>query len=261
MRPTDGRYGENPYRLGHYYQYQVVIKPSPPDIQDVYLRSLVALGIDLAKHDVRFVEDNWEGPTLGAWGLGWEVWIDGMEATQFTYFQQLGGVDLDPITVELTYGLERLAMYLQGVESVYDLVWSRWDEGGTPVTVTYGDVYRENEREFSRYNFEVADTDLLYRHFREYEAEALRCLDARLPIPAYDHVLKCSHAFNMLDARGVISVTDRTSHIARVRDLARKVAALYLDVTGDGRAPGGDAAAGETPAGDAGESASGEAGA
>ena len=183
---------------------------------------------------MRFVEDNWEGPTLGAWGQGWEVWVDGMEATQFTYFQQLGGVDLDPITVELTYGLERLAMYLQGVDSVYDLVWSTWEEDGRMVTVTYGDVYHENERESSRYNFEVADTELLYRHFREHEAEAGRCLEARLPIPAYDHVLKCSHAFNMLDARGVISVTDRTMHIGRVRDLARKVATLYLDVTADG---------------------------
>ncbi len=234
MRPTDGRYGENPYRLGHYYQYQVVIKPSPADIQDVYLRSLEALGIVLVEHDVRFVEDNWEGPTLGAWGQGWEVWVDGMEATQFTYFQQLGGFDLDPITIEITYGLERLAMYLQGVDSVYDLVWSRWDEDGEEHVVTYGDVYQENEREFSRYNFEVADTEMLYRHFREHEAEALRIIEARLPIPAYDHVLKCSHAFNMLDARGVISVTDRTAHIARVRDLARKVAGLYLEVVGDG---------------------------
>lgn len=235
MRPADGRYGENPYRAGHYYQYQVVIKPSPADIQDVYLRSLEALGIVLAEHDVRFVEDNWEGPTLGAWGQGWEVWVDGMEATQFTYFQQLGGFDLDPITIELTYGLERLAMYLQGVDSMYDLVWSRWEEDGVEHVVTYGDVYKENEREFSHYNFEVADTEMLYRHFREYEAEALRCIDARLPIPAYDHVLKCSHAFNMLDARGVISVTDRTAHIARVRDLARKVAGLYLEVVGDER--------------------------
>ncbi len=232
MRPADGRYGENPYRLGHYYQYQVVIKPSPADIQDVYLQSLVALGIDLREHDVRFVEDNWEGPTLGAWGLGWEVWIDGMEATQFTYFQQLGGFDLDPITVELTYGLERLAMYLQGVDSVFDLIWSQWEEAGETVTITYGDVYRENERQFSHYNFEVADTDMLYRHFREYEVEAERCLGARLPLPAYDLVLKCSHAFNMLDARGVISVTDRTMHIGRVRDLARKTADLYLEVVG-----------------------------
>ena len=244
MRPTDGRYGENPYRLGHYYQYQVVIKPSPPDIQDLYLQSLVALGIDLREHDVRFVEDNWEGPTLGAWGQGWEVWIDGMEATQFTYFQQLGGFDLDPITVELTYGLERLAMYLQSVDSVFDLVWSEWEENGESVTITYRDVYQENERQFSRYNFEVADTDMLYRHFREYEAEAERCLAAGLPLPAYDHVLKCSHAFNMLDARGVISVTDRTAHISRVRDLARKTAGLYLDVVGSGETgtvPGSDA--------------------
>jgi glycyl-tRNA synthetase alpha chain len=198
----------------------------------VYLQSLVALGIDLGEHDVRFVEDNWEGPTLGAWGLGWEVWIDGMEITQFTYFQQLGGFDLDPITVELTYGLERLAMSLQGVDSVFDIVWSQWQESdGSLQTVTYGDVYRENEREFSTYNFEIADTDMLSRHFREYEAEAEKCLAARLPIPAYDFVLKCSHAFNMLDARGVISVTDRTMHIGRVRDLARKVAQLYLEVT------------------------------
>jgi len=233
MRPADGRYGENPYRLGHYFQYQVVIKPSPPDIQDVYLQSLEALGIPLAQHDVRFVEDNWEGPTLGAWGLGWEVWIDGMEATQFTYFQQLGGVDLDPITVELTYGLERLAMYLQGVDSVFDLVWSRWSEDGRTVTVTYGDVYRENEREFSAYGFEVSDPDMLQRHFREYETEAGRCIDAGLPLPAYDYVLKCSHTFNLLDARGVVSVTERTAYIGRVRDLARRVAALYLDVTGE----------------------------
>ncbi len=231
MRPADGRYGENPYRLGHYFQYQVVVKPSPTDIQAIYLDSLTALGVDLAGHDVRFVEDNWEGPTLGAWGLGWEVWIDGMEATQFTYFQQLGGFDLDPITVELTYGLERIAMYLQGVDSVFDVVWSRWEEAdGSRQTVTYGDVYRENEREFSRYAFETADTKMLSRHFREYGAEAERCLDERLPLPAYDHVLKCSHTFNLLDARGVISVTDRTAHIARVRDLARKVARLYLEV-------------------------------
>ena len=230
-RPKDGRYGENPNRLQHYYQYQVVIKPSPPDIQDVYLQSLVALGIELRKHDIRFVEDNWEGPTLGAWGQGWEVWADGMEITQFTYFQQLGGFDCDPVTIELTYGLERIAMYLQGVDSMYDIVWARWTEpdGGERV-VTYGDVYRENEREFSRYNFELADTDMLFRHFREYEDEAERCLAARLPIPAYDYVLKCSHVFNLLDARGVISVTDRTAHIASVRDLARKVAALYLEV-------------------------------
>ena len=180
---------------------------------------------------MRFVEDNWEGPTLGAWGQGWEVWADGMEITQFTYFQQLGGFDCDPVTIELTYGLERIAMYLQGVDSVYDIVWSRWTEpDGSQRVVTYGDVYQENEREFSRYNFEVSDADMLFRHFREFETEAQRCLDARLPIPAYDYVLKCSHAFNMLDARGVISVTDRTAHIASVRDLARKVAGLYLEI-------------------------------
>jgi glycyl-tRNA synthetase alpha chain len=244
MRPADGRYGENPYRLGHYYQYQVVIKPSPPDIQDVYLRSLEALGVNLAEHDVRFVEDNWEGPTLGAWGLGWEVWIDGMEATQFTYFQQLGGIDLDPITVELTYGLERIAMYLQGVDSVFDIVWSRWrDPDGRLVTVTYGDVFKENEREFSTYGFEVSDAGMLMRHFRECEAETERCIAACLPLPAYDYVLKCSHAFNLLDARGVISVTERTLYIARVRDLARGVAELYLRVTGE-RETGADAATG-----------------
>ena len=235
-RPADGRYGENPFRSGHYFQYQVVIKPSPADIQDLYLQSLEALGIDLRRHDVRFVEDNWEGPTLGAWGQGWEVWADGMEITQFTYFQQLGGFDCDPVTIELTYGLERIAMYLQGVDSMYDIVWSRWAEpapggrGEVERVVTYGDVYRENEREFSAYNFEVADAAMLFRHFREYEAEAERCLQARLPIPAYDYVLKCSHTFNLLDARGVISVTDRTAHIGSVRDLARKVAALYLEV-------------------------------
>ena len=229
MRPTDGRYGENPYRLGHYFQYQVVIKPSPPDIQDIYLQSLVSLGIDLARHDVRFVEDNWEGPTLGAWGQGWEVWADGMEITQFTYFQQLGGFDLDPITIELTYGLERIAMYLQGVDSVYDIVWSRWDEDGTPVTITYGDVYRENERQFSRYNFEIADTEMLYRHFDEYEAEADRCLARggpahprlRLRAQVQPHLQPARRARR--DQRH-----DRTAYIARVRDLARKVAALYL---------------------------------
>jgi glycyl-tRNA synthetase alpha chain len=247
MRPADGRYGANPYRLGHYFQYQVVIKPSPADIQDRYLASLEALGIELAAHDIRFVEDNWEGPTLGAWGQGWEVWADGMEITQFTYFQQLGGIDLDPITIELTYGLERIAMYLQGVESVFDIVWSQWEEeGGALHSVTYGDVYRENERQFSTYGFELADTDMLYRHFREYEAEARRCIAARLPGPAYDHVLKCSHTFNLLDARGVISVTDRTAHIARVRDLARAVARLYLEVEGERAGGGAQPAASET---------------
>jgi glycyl-tRNA synthetase alpha chain len=220
IRPTDGRYGENPYRLGHYYQYQVLLKPSPSDVQELYLASLEAIGIDPSQHDTRFVEDNWEGPTLGAWGTGWEVWIDGMEVTQFTYFQQAGGIDLDPISVELTYGLERLAMYLQGVDSAYDVVWSPG--------VTYGDVYRENERQFSTYNFEVADVDLVLSQFQAGEAECRRCLDAGLPLPAYDQVLRCSHAFNVLDARGAISVTERVAYIARVRNLARAVAQAYV---------------------------------
>ncbi|MHB9053100.1 MAG: glycine--tRNA ligase subunit alpha [Thermoleophilia bacterium] len=220
IRPTDGRYGENPYRLSHYYQFQVILKPAPEDVQDIYLNSLVELGVDLAAHDVRFVEDDWEGPTLGAWGLGWEVWIDGMEATQFTYFQQVGGIDLNPVSVELTYGLERIAMYLQKKDSVFDLVWS----GG----VTYGDVYQKNEAQWSRYNFDVADTGLLFSHFADYEQECERCLAAGLPLPAYDYVLKCSHAFNLLDSRGVISVTDRTGYIARVRNLARRCAEMYL---------------------------------
>jgi len=232
-RPKDGRYGDNPNRLQHYYQYQVVLKPSPPDILELYIGSLEALGIDPKAHDIRLVEDDWENPTLGAWGLGWEVWLNGMEVTQFTYFQQVGGINCKPITGEITYGIERLAMYLQGVDSVFDIVWSRWEEAdGSLQTVTYGDVYRENEREFSTYSFEIAETDMLSKHFREYEVEAGRCLAARLPIPAYDYVLKCSHVFNMLDARGVISVTDRTMHIGRVRDLARKVAGLYLEVAG-----------------------------
>ena len=236
-RPADGRYGENPYRLGHYYQYQVVIKPSPADIQDVYLRSLEALGIDLAEHDVRFVEDNWEGPTLGAWGQGWEVWVDGMEITQFTYFQQLGGFDLDPITIEITYGLERLAMYLQGVDSVYDIVWSRWDGArrrastSSPTATSTRRTSASSAATTSRSPTPTCCT-ATSASTRPRRSAAI---EARLPIPAYDYVLKCSHAFNMLDARGVISVTDRTAHIARVRDLARKVAGLYLEVVGDGR--------------------------
>ena len=220
IRPTDGRYGENPYRLGHYYQYQVVVKPCPDDIQDVYLASLEHLGIELAKHDVRFVEDDWESPTLGAWGLGWEVWIDGMECTQFTYFQQVGGIDLDPPSVELTYGTERLAMYLQGVNNVFDLEWVPG--------VTYGDVYRRNEAQWSVYHFELADVPLLQRHFVDYERECERCLERGLTRPAYDFVLKTSHVFNLLDARGAISVTERTGYIARVRNLARKVAEAYV---------------------------------
>jgi len=225
IRPTDGRYGENPYRLGHYYQYQVILKPCPENIQDLYLASLEHLGIDLAKHDVRFVEDDWESPTLGAWGLGWEVWIDGMECTQFTYFQQVGGIDLDPISVELTYGTERLAMYLQGIESAYDLEWVPG--------VSYGDVYRKSEAQWSVYNFELADTTLLQKSFTDYESECRSCLERGLTRPAYDFVLKTSHMFNLLDARGAISVTERTGYIARVRNLARKVAEAYVAELGE----------------------------
>ncbi len=229
IRPTDGRYGENPYRLGHYYQYQVILKPCPDNIQDLYLASLEHLGIDLSKHDVRFVEDDWESPTLGAWGLGWEVWIDGMECTQFTYFQQVGGIDLDPTSVELTYGTERLAMYLQGKDNVYDLEWVPG--------VTYGDVYKRSEAQWSEYNFELADISLLQKSFADYERECERCLERGLTRPAYDFVLKTSHMFNLLDARGAISVTERTGYIARVRNLARKVAEGYsaeLAPAGDG---------------------------
>jgi glycyl-tRNA synthetase len=223
IRPTDGRYGENPYRLGHYYQYQVILKPCPDNVQDLYLASLEHLGIDLAKHDVRFVEDDWESPTLGAWGLGWEVWIDGMECTQFTYFQQVGGIDLDPPSVELTYGTERLTMYLQGIDNVFDLEWV--------AGVTYGDVYKANEAQWSVYNFDLADISLLQRSFADYERECERCLEKGLARPAYDFVLKASHAFNLLDARGAISVTERTGYIARVRNLARKVAEAYVEQT------------------------------
>ncbi len=220
-RPKDGRYGENPNRLQHYYQYQVALKPSPADIQERYLASLAALGIDAAEHDIRFVEDDWESPTLGAWGLGWEVWLDGMEVTQFTYFQEVGSLPCKPVLGEITYGLERLAMYLQGKASVYDLVW-------TP-GVSYGDVYHQNEVEQSRYNFELANTELLTRHFGEFEAEARRLIEAQCTLPAYERVLQCSHAFNLLDARGAISVTERAAYIARVRALARAVAQAYYD--------------------------------
>ena len=220
-RPKDGRYGENPNRLQHYYQYQVVMKPSPADIQERYLASLAALGIDAKEHDIRFVEDDWESPTLGAWGLGWEVWLDGMEVTQFTYFQQVGGLDCKPVLGEITYGLERLAMYLQGKESIYDLVW-------TP-GVTYGDVYHQNEVEQSRYNFELSNPEMLFRHFGEFEAEAKRLIEAQCVLPAYEMVLKSSHAFNLLDARGAISVTERAAYIGRVRALARAVAQAYYD--------------------------------
>ena len=225
-RPTDGRYGENPNRLQHYYQFQVVIKPSPDNIQELYLGSLKELGMDPTIHDIRFVEDNWENPTLGAWGLGWEVWLNGMEVTQFTYFQQVGGFECDPVPSEVTYGLERLAMYVQGVDSVYDIVWSRGDDG---LEFTYGDVFLENEREFSAYNFEVADTDMLFGEFDRYEAECNRVLAAGLPLPAYDYVLKCSHAFNLLDARGVISATERMGYILRVRTIAKACCASYLE--------------------------------
>jgi glycyl-tRNA synthetase alpha chain len=219
-RPTDGRYGENPNRLQHYYQFQVILKPSPDDVQDLYLDSLRAIGIEPAEHDVRFVEDDWESPTLGAWGLGWEVWLNGMEVTQFTYFQAVGGIECRPVPAEITYGLERLAMYIQGVNSVYDLTWV---DG-----VSYGDVFLRNEFEYSTYNFEVADVQMLFGLFDTYEAESRRTLAAGLVLPAYDYVLKCSHAFNLLDARGAIAVTERTGFIARVRALAKACAEAYV---------------------------------
>ncbi len=220
-RPKDGRYGDNPNRLQHYYQYQVVLKPSPGELQELYLGSLRSLGIDPRKNDIRFVEDDWESPTLGAWGLGWEVWLNGMEVTQFTYFQQVGGLDCKPVLGELTYGLERLAMYLQGKESVFDLVWV---DG-----VTYGNVYHQNEVEQSRYNFELADAGMLFQHFGQFESEAKRLMEAQCTLPAYEMVLRCSHAFNLLDARGAISVTERAAYIGRVRNLARLVAQAYFE--------------------------------
>jgi glycyl-tRNA synthetase alpha chain len=224
-RPTDGRYGDNPNRLQHYYQFQVVIKPSPLDIQDLYLGSLRMLGLDTSIHDIRFVEDNWESPTLGAWGLGWEVWLNGMEVTQFTYFQQVGGLECKPVTGEITYGLERIAMYLQGVESVYDLVWADGPLG----KVTYGDVFHQNEVEMSAYNFEHANTEHLFALFDTCETESERMIAAGLPLPAYEMVLKASHTFNLLDARKAISVTERQRFILRVRTLARAVAQAYFD--------------------------------
>lgn len=223
-RPKDGRYGENPNRLQHYYQFQVVLKPNPDNIQQLYLDSLKAIGIDTLTHDIRFVEDNWESPTLGAWGLGWEVWLNGMEVTQFTYFQQVGGVECYPVTGEITYGLERLAMYLQGVDSVYDLVWTKGQFG----TVTYGDVFHQNEVEQSTYNFEYAPVDKMFELFDFYEAEATRLIEAELPLPAYEQVIKASHSFNLLDARGAISVTERQRYILRVRTLARSIATSYV---------------------------------
>ncbi len=220
-RPKDGRYGENPNRMQHYYQFQVVLKPSPLDIIELYLESLRALGIDPQAHDIRFVEDDWENPTLGAWGLGWEVWLDGMEVTQFTYFQQVGGLDCKPITGEITYGIERLAMYLQGVENVFDLVWTKG--------LTYGDVYRQNEVEQSTYNFEQSNAPVLFQHFSDYEAEAKRLIAAKLALPAYEMVLKAAHTFNLLDARGAISVTERAAYIGRIRNIARSVSQAYFD--------------------------------
>jgi glycyl-tRNA synthetase alpha chain len=219
-RPTDGRYGDNPNRLQHYYQFQVIMKPSPRDIQDIYLKSLATLGINSQDHDIRFVEDDWESPTLGAWGLGWEVWLDGMEITQFTYFQQAGGIDLKPISVEITYGLERIAMYLQGKDNVYDIEWAKG--------IRYGDIHHQSEVEFSCYNFEEADIEMLFKLFDMYEQEALRMSKRGLILPAYDYCLKCSHTFNLLDARKAISVTERVGYIGRVRNLARGCAEGYV---------------------------------
>ena len=224
-RPTDGRYGENPNRLQHYYQFQVVMKPSPKDFQELYLGSLQAIGVDTLIHDVRFVEDNWESPTLGAWGLGWEVWLNGMEVSQFTYFQQVGGLECYPVTGEITYGLERIAMYLQGVDSIYDLIWAHGPDGD----VTYGDVFLQNEVEMSTFNFEYADVDFLFSAFDQYENDCRRLIDNNLPLPGYEMVMKASHTFNLLDARKAISVTERQRYILRVRTLARGVAQGYFD--------------------------------
>lgn len=222
-RPSDGRYGENPNRLQHYYQYQVILKPSPDNIQQLYLDSLKALGIDTELHDIRFVEDDWESPTLGAWGLGWEVWLDGMEVTQFTYFQQAGGIECKPVSGEITYGLERLAMYIQGVENVYDLAFN--NEG-----VTYGDIFLENEKQFSAFNLEFANTDILLQHFKDAEVECAAMIERNLPLPAYDQCIKASHAFNLLNARGVISVTERAAYIGKVRALAKSVAEKWVEM-------------------------------
>ena len=224
-RPTDGRYGENPNRLQHYYQYQVILKPSPPDLQELYLGSLAAIGVDMGLHDIRFVEDDWESPTLGAWGLGWEVWCDGMEVTQFTYFQQMGGFDCKPVAGELTYGLERLAMYIQNVDKVYDLAFN--DAG-----VSYGDVFLDNERQMSTWNFEVADTEALFDLFRKAAAECENSLARGLPIPAYEQAIEASHVFNLLQARGVISVAERQAYIGRVRDLAKGACAAHMEKHG-----------------------------
>ena len=224
-RPTDGRYGENPNRLQHYYQFQVLLKPSPDDIQELYLESLTYLGFDTSIHDVRFVEDNWESPTLGAWGLGWEVWLNGMEVTQFTYFQQAGGLECHPVSGEITYGIERIAMYLQGVDSIYDIVWSDGDNG----RITYGDVFKQNEVEMSEFNFDIANIDLLFSYFEDCEKQCNILIEKNLPLPAYEQVLKASHYFNLLDARKAVSVTERQGFILRVRTLARLVAQSYLE--------------------------------
>ncbi len=224
-RPTDGRYGENPNRLQHYYQFQVILKPSPSNIQELYLESLASLGIDTLVHDIRFVEDNWESPTLGAWGLGWEVWLNGMEVTQFTYFQQVGGLECHPVSGEITYGIERIAMYLQGVDSIYDIVWTNGPNG----IVTYGDVFKQNEVEMSAYNFEHADVDILFRNFTDCEQQCQRLIEKGLALPAYEQVLKASHYFNLLDARHAISVTERQRYILRVRTLSRLVAEAYFE--------------------------------
>jgi len=228
-RPKDGRYGENPNRAQHYYQYQVVLKPSPPDILELYLGSLAALGLDLKENDVRFVEDDWENPTLGAWGLGWEVWLNGMEITQFTYFQQVGGLECNPITGEITYGLERLAMYLQQKKSLYDLVWTERVDNGTRRQLTYRDVYHQNEVEQSTYNFEQSNAPKLFELFAFFESDAMRLLEAKLPLPGYEMILKAAHTFNLLDARGAISVTERAAYMGRIRALSRQVAQAYVD--------------------------------
>ena len=225
-RPTDGRYGENPNRLGSYYQFQVIMKPSPDNIQDMYLESLEYLGLNLKEHDVRFVEDNWESPTLGAWGLGWEVWLDGMEITQFTYFQQVGGIKTCPVPVEITYGTERLAMYLQGVDNVYDIKWNE--------TTTYGDMHKLSEYEFSKYNFEVANTEMLFRWFEDAREEVKRCIENDLPLPAYDYVIFASHIFNVLDARKAISQTERQNYILKIRELSALVAKKYVELRNEG---------------------------
>jgi glycyl-tRNA synthetase alpha chain len=228
-RPKDGRYGENPNRLQHYYQFQVVMKPSPDDFQDRFIESLRYMGIDPSVHDIRFVEDNWESPTLGAWGLGWEVWLNGMEVTQFTYFQQAGGLECYPVTGEITYGIERLSMYLQGVENVFDLTWTTWMENGVERKLTYGDVYHQNEVEQSTFNFERSNVELLLHLFGQHESEAKKLIEGGLALPAYDQVLKCAHTFNLLDARGAISVTERAAYIGRIRNLARAVAQAYYE--------------------------------